>query len=603
MTNAIHIKFRITKNKSIWIGRIICLFFLAGITIPAMMLKCLPRRPDPFGYLCNAAYFTQGKFNWEETAFTIQQKYSCGYSLFLVFLLKISNSYLVLSKLIFIFNMCCFLLMFLNMVKIADIIGNDNNAHVNTLICLAICLYPYFIFSVYTVTPELLFSYLVTLLIYLFLKLEKTGKKRFLFVSLFVLGLLYLTHDRAIVVMITVSIVIGVLYIKKDIKLLFVIITFATCIMYIIGMKYVTEYLNRNVYGILQTSISSENSKNTVEYVILHLKKLFDINGFIKFVQTVMGHAFYILVVSFGLVYIGIVVSIKHVYLAIKKEKKGTISIYLFVTFLTIGTIIASASMFMLGSRIDHLFYGRYVESIIPICLLVGMQNIKYICNKKFLISMQTTILLCGLVSYIRLTDNSFYKTPVPRTINGFDLIFNRLCVQNNTVLLVSKIFLLLFLATMLLIKYNKRLIIITLYSSTWILTCISSINREYEINYNEREPFLTLENALKYDDITIFVQDNFSYAYLIQLLAYKNTIELRSLDDIKNFNYSDGNYLICLKKYNKNISNNSVIKEITSDLGFNGVVYVVGDAYIQYLEESGYTVDNKYLTDTDNFN
>lgn len=138
---------------------------LFAFCIVFLMNSWVPRYPDPFGYLANAAGLSG--YNWQDTTMQIQRVYAAGYSLLLVPFFWICKSFVALSKCAYFLNICLFVIYYFILCRIADSILEDIfSKNVRSIICFIICLYPSNIYNIYTITPEILSLFLTSLLFF-----------------------------------------------------------------------------------------------------------------------------------------------------------------------------------------------------------------------------------------------------------------------------------------------------------------------------------------------------------------------------------------------------------------------------------------------------
>lgn len=109
------------------------------------------------------------------------------------------------------------------------------------------------------------------------------------------------------------------------------------------------------------------------------LTRLFQPNLWTALVRTMVGQSWYLVATSFGLFSIGVVVS---VYVMVKQGHWRTAAFdhkkigYLALLAGTTGIVFTGGLQLLYGNRGDHLIYGRYVEMVSPVLIVVSIHGL-----------------------------------------------------------------------------------------------------------------------------------------------------------------------------------------------------------------------------------
>ena len=249
--------------------------------------------------------------------------------------------------------------------------------------------------------------------------------------------------------------------------------------------------------------------------------------------------------------------------------------------------ILLSSFFFMNPVRLDQYVYGRHIESIVPIVLLFAVKSIREEKKSIATIVMVIITLIACKLTYLRLSI-VLPETSIPRTIVAWDKFYDLLIENHQIILLLGMIS----MVGLLLIELARRKISGTRYilllfiTFMWISTALSALNRELKENNNKRTVYLELMSLMDFENKVIYSEDS-SYDYLLQLLAYDETVKVFDYEENLVNSLEGENYIVFTKIKCKEYSYN--FKEIDIKLNGKEKVYIYGEEYIKYAEELGY--------------
>lgn len=346
---------------------------------------------DELGYWGNAACFL-GK-DWGNTV-SYCSYYSYGYSVFLMLLLSLPIQALTMYRLAIAANALFILLSFsISFYLFTHLMPNKNKIFVS-IACTGMSLYTSFICQSSITWSEcylILFVWLILLQAYLISK-----KVTMVRIIVFALELvyIYMIHQRTIPFLIAGMVFMILLTIRKRVTIrqfimIAVIVVIALALSSMLKTYFQsTIYNGTNTIGNDYTSITSEMS---IENMIVPV------------IREVAGQFYYLWTATFGIVPLGIGITIME---CVKKWKKKETdeSIFLGFVLLSFLGILGISSIFMrLGvSRVDHLIYGRYNEIEIGFFLLMGFLGFPDFIRqrKSWLIHVMASVFVLGLAIF-----------------------------------------------------------------------------------------------------------------------------------------------------------------------------------------------------------
>lgn len=550
---------------------------LFAFCIVFLMNSWVPRYPDPFGYLVNAAGLSG--YNWQDTTMQIQRVYAAGYSLLLVPFFWICKSFVALSKCAYFLNICLFVIYYFILCRIADFILEDIfSKNVRSIICFIICLYPSNIYNIYTITPEILSLFLTSLLFFLMIKFNSTKNIKLMYIAAVIVGYFILVHSREIVIFCAFSLYVIYLAFIKDIDLKDFLKILLLLGISLFIYKTFNKYINNNILNIMKLP-DGAYTPNSLESQLNKSHALFTIAGIKQLIKNICSQSFYIQTSTFGLFFVGLIYVIRQTFLNLLNKKEDKYYIFIFLSIS--GMVLLSAFFFIFPKRFDHVVYGRHIETIAPIIIMIAFIGIKSIFENIMSVLMT---LVTGLITFRQVSSLTFFGT-IPRTICGWELFYDNMQINDIWIIIlcVVVIFVGLFLFFT---RNNKKLLLVELVFMT-IIFLISSykvINRELADNELYRAPYYQLTDIIKYNNKKIYFTEG-KYNYIIQLISYDKQTNAIKDDDLSNLY---GNYMLYTENNLDYMSSNS-FRKLNIELK-DGNIYISGKSFIEYLNGLGYT-------------
>lgn len=550
---------------------------LFAFCIVFLMNSWVPRYPDPFGYLANAAGLSG--YNWQDTTMQIQRVYAAGYSLLLVPFFWICKSFVALSKCAYFLNICLFVIYYFILCRIADSILEDIfSKNVRSIICFIICLYPSNIYNIYTITPEILSLFLTSLLFFLMIKFNSTKNIKLMYIAAVIVGYFILVHSREIVIFCAFSLYVIYLAFIKDIDLKDFLKILLLLGISLLIYKTFNKYINNNILNIMKLP-DGAYTPNSLESQLNKSHALFTMAGIKQLIKNICSQSFYIQTSTFGLFFVGIFYLIKKTFLNLLK-KDGT-AYYIFILLCILGMILLSAFFFINAERFDQIMYGRHIETIAPIIILVSFNGITNIIGD--VISVLLTLFV-GIVTIRRVSSLTFLGS-IPRTICGWELFYDNMQTDNIWLLILCVLVILIGLSFIVIKKYNKILFVELIgLMCVFSLASFNVINREVSDNNLTRASYYQLVIIMQYNNKKVYSTVG-KYNYIVQLMAYSEHVTVLKDDTLNN---NQGDYIIYTEKNLDHMMSDS-FKKLKLELSNKGRIYIFGEKYIKYVENIGY--------------
>ncbi len=212
---------------------------------------------------------------------------------------------------------------------------------------------------------EILLTLLFLNILYLLLKLESEIKTKYIIALTISSALLFLSHPRAVVVLIAL-LFFSIFFLLKNKGIFF----FYLCsIIFVFALdKYFVSQLVESYLSIVLDESSTNEA--TDEFTIKIILKIFSSwNNFASLIVGIVGQIWYLTIASFGLIWVSLIKISENI---LSNNKRYT---FLFLLLSAAGMLLLS-SLFMNGhDRGDHYIYGRYNEFIWLILLSMGMYS------------------------------------------------------------------------------------------------------------------------------------------------------------------------------------------------------------------------------------
>ena len=350
------------------ISRCLLIFYMDGPFIYA----------DEMGYWSHAANMAGLQWSIDGTAW-----YSYGYSILLVPLFWITHDMSIIYKMALFLNAVMSVISYLLCYSIARKLAPKLETWLVGVISLIVVMYPSFIAQSYIAWSETALFMFVWFLFWLVIKYEE---KHTLWSAVLIgltAGYLYLIHNRTIGLMVACAMIAVIMvFLKKMcwqdagaiILMLLAVYLINTPIKEVLNVKFTANFM-----GTLRG--------NDISGGISRIKKLMSIDGIMGLLYSLAGQLWY-LTAATGLLFLW---GIKACFDKIVREEEH-ILFYGFALLALAGMVSISAITTIGINRIDlsqrvrldHFFYGRYVECIIGPFILLGLLCIaKTVMNRK----------------------------------------------------------------------------------------------------------------------------------------------------------------------------------------------------------------------------
>lgn len=336
---------------------------------------------DEMGYWSHAANMAGLQWSIDGTSW-----YSYGYSLLLVPLFWISHNMSILYKMALFLNAIMSVISYLLCYSIASKLAPKLEKWIVGIISLVVIMYPTFIAQSYIAWTE---TELFTLVWFLFWLVVKYEEKRTLWCAGLIGltgGYLYLVHNRTIGIMVAcVMIAVLMVFLKKmrwqdaGVIILLLVGFYAvnTPIKDCLNIKFTANFM-----GTLKG--------NDISGGVSRIKKLTSIDGIMGTLYSLAGQLWYLTAATGMLVLWGIKLCLDKIV-----RDKDHILFY-GLALLGFAGMVSISAISTMGInkidisrrvRLDHFFYGRYVECIIGPFLLLGL-----LCIAQTVINRKTAI-------------------------------------------------------------------------------------------------------------------------------------------------------------------------------------------------------------------
>ncbi len=353
---------------------------------------------DIDGYLCHAATFS-GR-DWSGVFSHAGRFYSWGYSVLLTIPMILTGNTTVVYYFAIVCNaiLCCGILIVCYML--AKQVAPDVNRYLLLLCSTAVSLYSSYIFQGAVMLAEIYLYFFVLLGVFCLLQYIKTDRLVWGILSGFLVGYMYIIHNRAVGIVVAYVIVAVAFGIKSKSWKRTAIMLFPLLLMLLLNHG-VVQYLNAHEKN------GTSYTMNTYGAYTKKLSKNIHFYTFISIMQCVMGECWYALIGTFGMSGVGVYSIIKRTYYSWKDREDIGIW-YAFLIFMILGTLavsvlgtMPSAPMGETG-RYDLYIYGRYWEMVFGVLILFGLlECCKGIDRCELINIILGSLLLCVIVEYM----------------------------------------------------------------------------------------------------------------------------------------------------------------------------------------------------------
>lgn len=322
---------------------------------------------DEMGYWSHAANMAGLQWSVEGTAW-----YSYGYSLFLVPLFWISHDMYIIYKLALFLNVIAGVISFMICYDICKKLLPQINRLVLAAISVMVIMYPSFLAQSYIAWSETMLYLFVWILFRLIIRFEEKQNIVLSVLIGFILGFIYMIHNRTIGVLVAYC-MIGFIYsiLKKinwkyytvSLAILAVMLEVSGWVKKMLKVKYVKNFDSLSISG------------NGIASILDKLQGVSPAEAIKALFVSISGQAWYLLAATGLLVFWGIVISIRQI------RQKEQSFFYGFAMLSLAGTMGISGIWWMHltnvsnqgAVRVDGFFYGRYNECVLGIFLLLGL--------------------------------------------------------------------------------------------------------------------------------------------------------------------------------------------------------------------------------------
>ena len=573
----------------------------------AVQLKLPYGYPDSFIPLSLSAFFSGS--NWSEFVSNIPYYYGYGPALLYIPFFVIFDNSIYIYKAIMVLNSILVSLIPVIAYNILIKYLNIKNNKLAFSISLTVGLFPSSLILSKSSLNEIFFIVIPWITFYILLKESENKNKNRKIVSTIFLGLIlvlgYVTHGRFIALIASVLIIVMIYNLKfKDGKVVYLLPLIFVLVSGIIIDYIFKDYLMNHLWNISNIS----ELDNTVGSTINKLNN-YNFKDIIKSsVILFISQVFYSQLATLSLIGIGIVLSIKTTYCIFKKKltdsKNLIVFVFPFILFI-LSCFMAAIQFYKLdieGTNIGSYYvYGRYMETILPIYLLVICSYLSsYKEEQKKLLNIAKNIFFITIFLFITIVLPKIINTNVfvdvntimTYTFSGKYLLKKSFDTFQVMIVVISCILIIWIIIHDLINKNRINLIFtificVSLYSYQFIISNIILTHSNIEFNYI-KDGYETI-NSLgeiysNYNDVYV-VNDNEFVASDYQFLLSKYNIHNLKNSELMISDIKENSFIIIYYKYDlNNISNDFFL--INSGKYENVYIWGYGDELYRQLNK-----------------
>lgn len=567
---------------------IVCVLIILGVFLYYINKTFwLPRYPDPFGYLANAAFMCGKEFDWSQVSQQMGAVYSGGYSLIIIPILPLFKNIIDVIRVLYYLNIFFLLISFAFLNKLLMRVCAGIETEHRILISLSICISPSSIYQVFTATPESMLQMMVIIMGYLISEqhykdqINLADYSRLIAIS----ALGPFLHLRLVIVELVVVILSFVWALRRKIQaikaflgLLFLCVCYRMCYLF-------NGYLRRGVYGIPDRLTATTSNTMAVQFTKLN-KYLIHGTRIVSVMENMFTLYLYIIITTF---FLAVFVTI-YICILIKNSKiiMAWSDYSLFTTLAIVTMFLASAYVALNPKRWDHLIYGRYIYPFYGLLwplAIKGMKEMRRI-EYKFLVVIAIVCDIAGFLMDYRIRTETLTRSN-PRTIGELILIYDWLKNDPGRFILLGRCVAI--IVILIGIMYNRcknrrRMAGVMLTAFLLIQFSGTTVLMKMELSDNAKrvDEYNALFPLYKFDELTIYAIEN-QNAYIDQLVAYDHSVRVIDEYEAANLMNSKTNFILHDRK--------DVVKDIggvISDERVEGTLWVNGDYYEEYLRSIG---------------
>ena len=337
--------------------------------------------PDEFGYWSVAGAILG--YDWSDIT-SIGSYYSYGYGIILVIFLKLFKGATSAYRAAIFFNMVLHCISIPILYRILTDLFQTEQKNIRQIAAVISALYPAWVFYTQTTMAESLLYFLFVLAAYIALKfLKKPGAlKGLLFVL--ILTYCYFVHMRCIGIIVAGVLTVLIWIISKrknEIGKKVWLIPILIAILF--GASFIIKnFVVSRLYSSVSASVLSWNDYTSVPERVL---RIITGDGFIYLLKDIAGKLFYMGIATYGLAYVGLCLTVKNSFIAVKHiRKRACDSIDVFWIFLFLSGLFEFlvALIYLNGAsspgntRIDLFLHGRYIDFFLPLFMGIGICNL-----------------------------------------------------------------------------------------------------------------------------------------------------------------------------------------------------------------------------------
>lgn len=336
-----------------------------------------PYYSDELGYWAAGAWMNG--IDWSPV-FSRSAYYGWGYGVILAPLFLISNSAIRFQAAVFI-NIMLMLCSYLLLVSINAHIFPHIKKYMISIVSGTTILYSYNIVYAHLTMCESVLIFLFLQSIKAIVNMCENGKiKNYLFFAL-TLGLQVAVHLRTIVFVLPAGLLMGYLIYHKRVSVKNAVIIVLTAILVMAFVFVIKKNLVLDQYTIVNGSNADINrsiSNDSFAQRFSVIRQFTSVDAWKRLLFSIMGKWYYLSCASFFFINFGMYYLFKAFKRSIKDykefDKNAAVDIYIIACFA--GAFFLSALTLMYSTRFDHVFYGRYVENVVPIMISMGLLTV-----------------------------------------------------------------------------------------------------------------------------------------------------------------------------------------------------------------------------------
>ncbi len=549
--------------------------------------------PDEFGYWASAAEVLG--YDWSATA-ALGSYYSYGYGMILTGILWIFRDCVSAYRAAIAVNMllqCGAIGLLWGIFKRLYQTENSEEKKMQTVLAVGIAVfYPPWSFSMQMTMTEAFLMFLYALICYEIILF--TEKKNILNAVLLVLSLLYIyfVHMRTVAIVIAAVITLFIYAWKTPAARKKLATAFVIFIVGIICGLWIKQKITNTVYATADLELLSVNDYSGHFET---LKRLFTIEGILKFFSSCAGKFYYLVMASFGLLIPAIYLCCKKVWKLFRNLFSKVLAqqsgddvnegyFYLFCLLSVLGQSAITAMVTMSPGRLDGFVYGRYNEHLLPVFIGIGLMMV---CDTEhklcvLLVSVSVSIILFSIT--FRSALHSGLTVMQGYFAAGISYLSDDWNYDIKTEFwkaYIFGIFLMAFIMTCIYIgkRFKKYIYVLGAILLVEILLTFC-LGRKYTKPFNDVNYYnLKIAEYMKeYDEPIVYLYGGgFPYIDLIQFAMRERTIEILRVQDLEN-TLSDE---IQIGGVNFIINKKEELEKILPDEGF-----LIVDQECRYLEE-----------------